>query len=82
LTIVQVRACTFVSLTEPVNQNINRTMDELAALGIVHPYLLADGTIELRPSAAIGVGRRAQPPSEVAPAATVIELDERGTPSP
>ena len=32
-----------------MNENVNRAMEELAALGGVHPYLLADGTIELRP---------------------------------
>jgi hypothetical protein len=32
-----------------LNENINRAMEELVALGDVHPYLLADGTIELRP---------------------------------
>jgi len=42
----------FVSLAESLNQNINRAMEELAALGNVHPYVLADGTIELRPSPA------------------------------
>ena len=43
---------TVVLLTESLKQNINRAMEELAALGSVHPYLLADGTIELRPSPA------------------------------
>jgi hypothetical protein len=33
----------------PLNENINRAIEELVALGDVHPYLLADGTIELRP---------------------------------
>jgi hypothetical protein len=35
-----------------MNENVNRAMGELAALGGVHPYLLADDTIELRPSPA------------------------------
>jgi hypothetical protein len=35
-----------------MNANVNRAMGELAELGGVHPYLLADDTIELRPSPA------------------------------
>jgi hypothetical protein len=35
-----------------MNENIRRAMEELAALGDVHPYLLADDTIELRPAPA------------------------------
>jgi hypothetical protein len=35
-----------------MNENINRAVEELAALGGVHPFLLADDTIELRPSPA------------------------------
>jgi hypothetical protein len=32
-----------------MNANVNRALGELAALGGVRPYLLADDTIELRP---------------------------------
>jgi hypothetical protein len=35
-----------------MNANIVRAMEELSALGEVHPYLLADDTIELRPAPA------------------------------
>jgi hypothetical protein len=35
-----------------MNENVNRAMGELVALGAIHPYLLADDTIELRPSPA------------------------------
>ncbi len=41
-----------VSLIERMNESVNRAMGELAELGGVHPYLLADDTIELRPSPA------------------------------
>jgi hypothetical protein len=32
-----------------MNENVNRAMEELAALDGVHAYLPADGTIEMRP---------------------------------
>ena len=35
-----------------MNENVNRAMKELAALDGVHAYLLADGTIEMRPAPA------------------------------
>jgi hypothetical protein len=35
-----------------MNANIIRALEELTALGGVHPYLLADDTIELRPAPA------------------------------
>jgi hypothetical protein len=35
-----------------MNENINRALEELEALGVVHPHLLADDTIEVRPSPA------------------------------
>jgi hypothetical protein len=49
---MQERPNTLVAQTERMNENINRAMQELTALGGVHPRLLADDTIEVRPAPA------------------------------
>ena len=49
---MQERQNTLVAQNERMSENINRAMQELTELGGVHPHLLADDTIEVRPAPA------------------------------